>query len=114
MNCAIVNMKKALNVAMRPTEMICKDAPVFALKESRHSGTKADIIWRRRVVAVSAFHDSLRDSIYLKASKKISAAIAMAAPVKMLVNVIAEVVVDVRLLMLELLEVNVDISDITT
>jgi hypothetical protein len=36
----------------------------------------------------------------------------MAAPVKMLVSVIADVVVDVRLLILELLEVNVDISDI--
>jgi hypothetical protein len=106
-------MKKALNVMMRPTEMICKAAPVFALKESRHSGTKAAIIWRRRVFAVSAFHDSLRDSIYLKASKKISAAIATAAPVKMLVSEIADVVVEVRLLMLELLEVNVDISDIT-
>ncbi|MGZ4865277.1 MAG: hypothetical protein ACXV5H_09470 [Halobacteriota archaeon] len=105
-------MKKALNVTMRPAEMICKDAPVFALKESRHSGIKDAIIWRRRVVAVSAFHDSLRDRIYLKASRIIRAAIAKVAPVKILVNEIAEVVVDVRLLMLELLEVNVDISDI--
>src|SRR5665647_457057 len=97
---------------MRPAEMICRDARVFALKESRHSGTKDAIIWRRRVFAVPAFHDSLRDCMCLKASKKIRAAIAMAAPVKMLGNEIAEVVVDVRLLMLELLEVNVDISDI--
>jgi hypothetical protein len=97
---------------MRPTERIVKAAAVFALKESRHLGIKADTIWRRRVAAVFAFQESLFDITSFKASRKISAAIAMAAPVKMLVSVIADVVVDVRLLILELLEVNVDISDI--
>jgi len=37
----------------------------------------------------------------------------MAAPVKMLLSIVADVVVYVRLIMLELLEGSVDISDIT-
>jgi hypothetical protein len=53
-----MNMKKAQNVTTRGTERA------------------------RNAVAVFAFQESLRDITSYKASKKISAPIAMAAPIK--------------------------------
>ena len=75
-----MNTKKAQNVTIRGTQMTRKAAVLFALKESRHSGTKADIIWSRRVAAVCAFQELLYNSI--KLSKKISTPVAMMAQVK--------------------------------
>ena len=63
--------------------------------------------------AVFAFQESFLDITPSKASKKISAPIAMAAPVRILVSVIADEVVDVRLLILALPEANDDVRDIT-
>ena len=91
--------------------MAPKAAAVFALKESRHSGMRADIIWRRRVAAVCALQESCSAITTFNVSKKTRAPIAMAAPVKMLLSVTADDVVDVRLLMLGLFEGNVDIRD---
>jgi hypothetical protein len=87
-------------------------AAVFAFQESRHCGSKAATIWRRRVAGVCAFQGSFDRNTSFKNSKTISALMAMVAPIKMLLSEIADVVVDVRLLILELLEVNVDIRDI--
>jgi hypothetical protein len=66
----------------------------------------------RKTPAVLAFQESCSDITAFKASKKVSAPIAMAAPVTILVSATADEVVNVRLLMLELLVVNVEISDI--
>jgi hypothetical protein len=66
----------------------------------------------RKSAAVFAFQESLSDITAFKANKKVSAPSAMAAPVTILVSVIADEVVDVRPLMLELLVVIVEISDI--
>ena len=67
----------------------------------------------RKAPAVLAFQESCSDITPFKASKKRSAPIAMTAPVTIVVSVIADDVVDVRLLMFELLVVNIVISDIT-
>jgi len=67
----------------------------------------------RTIPAVLAFQESRSDITISKASKNISAPIAMAAPVTILVSVIADEVVDVRLLILALLEDNDDVRDIT-
>lgn len=93
--------------------MTRKAAALCAFEESRHPGKKAATIWRRRVAAVSTFQELLLDITSVKASKKISAPIAMAEQVMMALIAIADEVVDVRLLMVELLEVNVEISPIT-
>ena len=63
--------------------------------------------------AVFAFQESRRDISSFKVSKTVSAPMAMVAQVKTWLIAIADEVVDVRLLMLELLEVSVEISDIT-
>lgn len=79
--------------------------------------TKAQKVTKRgrenahKAAAVFAFQESRSDIKKFKVSKKMSAPIAIAAPVKIVLSVIAEVVVDVRLLVL--LEVKADISDIT-
>jgi hypothetical protein len=67
----------------------------------------------RKTPAVLAFQESRSDITAFKASKKISAPIAMAAPVTIVVSVTADDVVDVRLLILALLEANSDVRDIT-
>jgi hypothetical protein len=84
-----VNATKAQNVTMRGNKMT------------------------RKIPAVLAFQESRSDIATSEASKKRSTPVAMAAPVTIVLNVIADDVVDVRLLMLELLVVNVEISDIT-
>jgi hypothetical protein len=66
----------------------------------------------RKAAALCSFHESLFDITSFKTSKKIRTPIAIAQQVMMTLSVIADEVVDVRLLILELLEVNVDISDI--
>ena len=66
----------------------------------------------RKSAAVFAFQESRSDITMSKANKKVSAPIAMAAPVTIVVSVIADEVVDVRLFMPELPVVNVEISDI--
>ena len=66
----------------------------------------------RKAEALCAFQESPLDFTSFKASKKIRTAIAIAQQVKMTLSDIADEVVDVRLLMEELLEVNVEISTI--
>ncbi len=80
--------KKAQNVTMSGTYMI------------------------RKAEALRAFQELLFDITSFKASKKIRTPIAIAQQVKMTLSDIADDVVDVRLLMDELLEVNVEISTI--
>ena len=63
----------------------------------------------RKTPAVLAFQEWCPDITTFEASKKISAPIAMAAPVTILLSVIPDEVVDVRLLELV---VNIEISDI--
>ena len=92
--------------------MTRKAAPLCAFQESRHPGIKAATIWRRRVAGVFVIQESLFDITSVNASKKISAAIAMAAQVIMTLIAIVEEVADVRLPIVELLEVNVVINPI--
>jgi hypothetical protein len=66
----------------------------------------------RKAEALRAFQELLLDITSFKASKKIRTPIAIAQQVKMTLIDIADEVVDVRLLMDELLEVNVEISAI--
>jgi hypothetical protein len=66
----------------------------------------------RKAEAFSAFQESLLDLTSFKASKKIRTPIAIAQEVKMTLSDIADEVVDVRLPMDELLEVNVEIRTI--
>lgn len=93
--------------------MTRKAAALCAFEESRHPGIKAATIWRRRVAGVFAFQESLFDITSVNASKKIRAPIAMAAQVMTTLIAIADEVVDVRLLIVELLDVNVEIRPIT-
>jgi len=66
----------------------------------------------RKAEALCAFQESLLDFTSFKASRKIRTPIAIAQQLKMTLSDIADEVVDVRLLMDELLEVNVEISTI--
>lgn len=66
----------------------------------------------RKAAALCAFQEPLLDITSFKASKKIRTPIAIAQQVRMILSDIAEEVVDERLLIDELLEVNVEISDI--
>ena len=67
----------------------------------------------RNAAAVFAFREPLRDITSYRASTKIRTQIAMAVPTKISLSAIADEVLDVRLLMLELLEGSVAISAIT-
>ena len=66
----------------------------------------------RKAEALRSFHELLFDDTSFKASKKIRTPIAIAQQVKMTLIDIADEVVDVRLLIEELLEVNVEIRTI--
>jgi hypothetical protein len=67
----------------------------------------------RKSAAVFAFQESRSDITTSKASKKVSAPIAMAAPVRIVLSEITDEVVDVRLFRLAVLEANDDVRDIT-
>ncbi|MGZ4924057.1 MAG: hypothetical protein ACXV5H_08880 [Halobacteriota archaeon] len=66
----------------------------------------------RKAEAFCAFQELLLDITSFKASKKIRVPIAIAQQDKMTLSDIADEVVDVRLVIDELLEVNVEISTI--
>ena len=80
-------------------------------KKAQNVASSGTIIIRK-AEALRAFQVLLLDITSFKASKKIRTPIAIAQQVKMRLSDIAEEVVDVRLLMDELLEVNVEISTI--
>jgi len=93
--------------------MTRKAAVLCVFDESRHPGKKAATIWRRRVAVVWVFQESLLETTSVKASKKISKPIAMAEQVMMTLIAVDDVVVDERLLKVELLELNVEIRPIS-
>ena len=65
-----------------------------------------------KAAAVSAFQDSREEATSLKISKKMSAPMTMAAPIKMLLSPVDELV-DVRAPKPDLLDVSVETSAIT-
>ena len=80
-------------------------------KKAQNVASRGTIIIRK-AEALRAFQELLLDFTSFKASKKIRTPIAIAQQVKMTLIDIADEVVDVRLLIEELLEVNVEIRTI--